>query len=120
LQFSCNCNLFSNLSFGQLSRKANLRASKREDDAFLLQHCGVFPLLALALRDNSYREWMWRADMRPFYAELQTFCGMMLFRKYGANPAPRFVLLKSPFHLSFFRAFDHTVSSSIPPNVFRI
>jgi hypothetical protein len=95
----------------QLSRKANLRLGKKEDDGFLLQHSLVFPLLALSLKDGAYREWLWRADMRPFYAEMQTFCQLMLLRRYGdSSQLPRFVLLKSPWHLSFFRAFHATVS----------
>ncbi len=74
-----------------LSKKANLKEGKKEDDSFLMQLSFLHPVLALACRDTKefdekkekrknvwfqvcvsrYRDWMYSANLQPFYEELK-------------------------------------------------
>ncbi len=66
----------------------------------------LYPVLALTVRDaTEYREWMLAADLAPFYSELRTLYQVMLLRQWGeGGVGARFVLVKSPFHATFFSA----------------
>jgi hypothetical protein len=86
-----------------LSKKANLKEGKKEDDSFLMQLSFLNPVLALACRETNelrnnccfvlfrsltlafrYRDWMYSANLKPFYEELKLLyrvivCFLFLF-----------------------------------------
>lgn len=92
----------------RLSRKHNLKPTKKEDDYFLMRHAFINPIFALSTRNcDEYRDWLFdkATDLTPFYEELRLFWKTIILKK-GVNKDFKHLVVKSPFHASFHTSFS--------------